>query len=147
MVAKWYPQIPRISQNNLTGMIPNILEKLWSLSTFNVSFNNLHGPIPTHGQFAFGMFPCVSYLPRNDGLVERFLIDHVATQMFHMEWSHKYHILRPIPSMIWCLCRASWLNWASYSSPWCFSWCISNMVIIVRRVLICIEELIGALMR
>jgi|UniRef100_A0A804NTN1 hypothetical protein len=49
-----------LSSNDLTGKIPVAFENLHFLSTFNVSNNDLEGPIPTGGQF--GTFQNSSFL-------------------------------------------------------------------------------------
>ncbi|KAL9463091.1 hypothetical protein AB3S75_000987 [Citrus x aurantiifolia] len=41
-----------LSDNELSGQIPVQLTELNALSNFNVSYNNLFGPIPDKGQFA-----------------------------------------------------------------------------------------------
>jgi hypothetical protein len=40
-----------MSNNNLTGVIPAGLSRLHFLSEFNISNNDLEGPIPSRGQF------------------------------------------------------------------------------------------------
>ena len=48
-----------LSYNNLTGAIPSALERLHFLSKFNISRNDLEGPVPTGGQFS--TFPDSSF--------------------------------------------------------------------------------------
>ena len=40
-----------VSQNNLSGSIPNSFEKLPLLESLNLSFNNFDGKVPTEGVF------------------------------------------------------------------------------------------------
>jgi hypothetical protein len=48
-----------LSSNRLTGEIPRALESLHFLSYFNVSNNDLDGPVPAGGQFC--TFPSSSF--------------------------------------------------------------------------------------
>jgi hypothetical protein len=48
-----------LSYNDLTGAIPSSLERLHFLSRFNISSNDLEGPVPTGGQFS--TFPVSSF--------------------------------------------------------------------------------------
>jgi len=48
-----------LSSNHLTGAIPTALNNLHFLSKFNISNNDLEGPIPTTGQLS--TFPSSSF--------------------------------------------------------------------------------------
>ncbi|KAK2984315.1 hypothetical protein RJ640_002693, partial [Escallonia rubra] len=50
-----------LSRNNLSGLIPKSLDKLMYLKHFNVSYNKLHGEIPSGGPFK--NFISQSFLP------------------------------------------------------------------------------------